>query len=103
MSKRTGPWVESVRLAAAMTGLSTLDPPYEVELRFSMPEPKKPTYGWPVSDGDLDKLVRAVLDGLQPGDLKGREYEGLIVDDKHVVKITTEKKFGTPCVTVVVL
>jgi crossover junction endodeoxyribonuclease RusA len=95
MSKRCGPWVERVAYASAATGLGTLEPPYEVELRFSMPEKKKPTYAWPVSDGDLDKLVRAVLDGMQQGKL--------IVDDKHVTKIITEKKFGTPYVAVIVL
>jgi len=95
MSKRCGPWVERVAFAAVAQGLPTLEPPYEVELHFSMPEPKKPKYLWPVSDGDLDKLVRACLDGLQQGEL--------IVDDKHVTRITTEKKFGTPHVAVIVL
>jgi len=94
MSKRTGPWVERVAFAAVATGLPTLEPPYEVRLEFWMPEPKKPKYLWPVSDGDLDKLVRAVLDGLQQGEL--------IVDDKHVTRIVTEKKFGTPHVAVIV-
>lgn len=93
MCKRTKPWVEKVALASVAQGL-TLDPPYEVELRFTMPEPQKPKYRWPVSDGDLDKLVRAVLDGMQQG--------RLIVDDKHVTCITTEKKFGTPHVHVIV-
>ena len=95
MSKRCAPWVERVAYAAGATGLSTLEPPYEVEIRFSMPEPKKPTYGWPVSDGDLDKLVRGVLDGMQQGKL--------ILDDKHVIRIITEKKFGTPYATVIIL
>lgn len=87
--------MEAVSRAAGATGIPTLEPPYEVHLSFSMPEPKKPKYGWPVNDGDLDKLVRAVLDGMQRGEL--------ITDDKHVTKITTEKKFGTPHVAVIIL
>lgn len=92
--KRTGPWVEAVTKAARATGLATLEPPYEVELTFYMPEPKKPKYLWPARDGDLDKLVRAVLDGMTASDL--------IVDDRHVTRIVTTKQFGTPRVAVVV-
>jgi Holliday junction resolvase RusA-like endonuclease len=89
-SDRCKPWVEAVAYSARAnrpTG-RPLDPPYEVELVFSMPKGQRPKYGWPTKDGDLDKLVRACLDGLTQG--------GLIVDDRHVTRIVTEKCFGHP-------
>lgn len=88
------PWVEQIAYCAranAPVG-GPLEPPYEVELSFSLPEGKRPKYGWPTADGDLDKLVRAVLDGLTQG--------GLIVDDRHVTRIVTEKSFGHPGVAI---
>jgi Holliday junction resolvase RusA-like endonuclease len=95
-SKRCKPWVEQIAYAARANrpGGVTLDPPYSVELTFYMPEGKRPRYPWPTKDGDLDKLVRAVLDGLTQG--------GLIVDDRHVTRIVTTKLFGTPGVSVVI-
>lgn len=91
-SKRSKPWVERVAYAAAANrpGGETLEPPYDVGLTFFLPKPKRPKYGWPVSGGDLDKLVRGVLDGLTQGEL--------IVDDRHVVSITTRKVFVEPAV-----
>lgn len=93
-SERCKPWVEQIAYAAKANrpGGKALEPPYEVELRFAMPEGLRPKYGWPTKDGDLDKLVRAVLDGLTLG--------GLIVDDRHVTRIVTEKCFGAPHVAV---
>lgn len=95
-SVRCKPWVETIAYAARANRPAgrALEPPYEVELAFSMPEGQRPKYGWPTKDGDLDKLVRAVLDGLTQG--------GLIVDDRHVIRIVTTKKFGTPSVSVVI-
>jgi crossover junction endodeoxyribonuclease RusA len=95
-SERCGPWVEQVAYAARANrpGGRPLEPPYEIELSFCMPEGQRPKYGWPTKDGDLDKLVRAVLDGLVLG--------GLLVDDRHVTAISTRKSFGTPRVAVTV-
>lgn len=95
-SKRAGPWVEQIAYAARANRPAgkTLEPPYEVELTFSMPKGKRPKYGWPTKDGDLDKLERAVLDGLTQG--------GLIVDDRHVVALTSRKAFGTPGVQIAI-
>jgi crossover junction endodeoxyribonuclease RusA len=89
-SKRAKPWLEKVIYAAGANrpGGKTLEPPYEIELAFFLPKPKKPKYGWPVSGGDLDKLVRGVLDGLTQGEL--------ILDDRHVVSISTRKEFVAP-------
>jgi Holliday junction resolvase RusA-like endonuclease len=90
------PWVEAVAYSARVNSFGgPLEPPYEVHLKFWMPEGKRPKYGWPSSDGDIDKLVRAVLDGLVQG--------GLLVDDRHVTKLVSEKTFGSPGVSVVVV
>lgn len=95
-SDRCKPWVEQIAYCAQANrpAGAPLEPPYSVELAFYMPEGARPKYGWPTKDGDLDKLVRAVLDGLTQG--------GLIVDDRHVTRITTTKLFGAPGVSVVV-
>lgn len=86
-SKGEKPWRETVAYAARANGPAgkTLPPPYEIELLFSMPEPEKPKYRWPSKDGDLDKLIRAVLDGLTQGEL--------IQDDRHVVNLVARKRF----------
>lgn len=88
------PWVEQVAYSARVNAPvgGPLEPPYEIELSFTMPEVKRPKYDWPTRDGDLDKLVRAVLDGLTQG--------GLIVDDRHVTRLVTEKSFGHPGVAI---
>lgn len=89
-SKGEKPWVETVALIARghrPPGGKPLEPPYRVELTFVMPTPKRPSHEWP-SVGDLDKLERAVLDGLKTG--------GLIVDDRHVTDLHSSKRFGDP-------
>jgi Holliday junction resolvase RusA-like endonuclease len=75
-------------------GGKALQPPYELELTISMPEPANPKYPWPTKDGDGDKLERAILDGLVQG--------GLLVDDRHVIECHWRKLFGTPGVAVMV-
>lgn len=52
-----------------------------------MPRPKKPSHEYPTR-GDLDKLVRAVLDGLTRG--------GTIVDDRHVTELSATKFWAEP-------
>lgn len=83
-------WVDTVAYTARVHRPAgrTLVPPYSIELAFAMPTPAKPKYRWPTRDGDLDKLERAVLDGMVKG--------GLLVDDRHVTKLTSEKAFGLP-------
>lgn len=90
-SKRELPWTETVALIARghrPPGGKPLEPPYEIELAFVMPKGKRAKYEWPSSSGDLDKLERAVLDGLKTG--------GLIVDDRHVTDLHASKRFGDP-------
>lgn len=95
-SERCGPWVETVAYAARANrpGGKVLEPPYKIELVFSMPEGQKPKWAWPTKDGDGDKLERAIFDALKIG--------GLIVDDRHVIACTWRKQFGVPSVRVLI-
>lgn len=77
-----------VRAAArdAMAGSGPLAAPYAATLWFNFRRPAKPRREWPgASYGDLDKLVRLVLDGLTQG--------GAIEDDAHVLWIHAGKCF----------
>jgi len=84
-SRGAGPWAEAVALVARAHRPNgrALPAPYRVELAFSMPRGQRPKYDWPTRDGDLDKLVRATLDGLVRGEL--------IVDDRHVTELAASK------------
>lgn len=54
-----------------------------VSLTFRFPRPKSPKYDYPLKD--LDKLCRAVLDGMTAG--------RIIEDDKHVIYLTAYKQY----------
>lgn len=87
-SRREKPWTEAVALVARANRLAVpLLPPYAVELAFAMPCPARPSHPHPTR-GDLDKLVRAVLDGLTRG--------GLILDDRHVTDLAATKRWASP-------
>lgn len=77
-------WVDAVarEAMAARARTGALEPPYAVELRFAMPRPARPAHPHPTRT-DLDKLTRAVLDGLA----RGR----LIADDRHVIELWATK------------
>ena len=96
-SKAEHPWVEAVARVALGHRWRAPAPPYAVELAFVMPRPTRPEHPWP-SLGDLDKLERAVLDGLVRG--------GVLSDDRHVVELGSSKAWapsnGEPGVGVVV-
>ena len=80
-------WQELVAYAARANRPAgrTMEPPYAVEMVFYMPRPARPTHPHP-SRTDLDKLIRAVLDGLTRG--------LLIADDRHVVSLVGAKHFA---------
>lgn len=62
-----------------------------VSLTFRFTRPAKPTYKYPPKD--IDKLCRAVLDGMTSG--------GIIEDDKHVVRLNAYKEYSdTPGVLI---
>lgn len=73
-------------VAAACADLSPLAPPYDVEVRFRFVSPQKPKYKYP-SRTDIDKLCRSTLDGMVNG--------GLILDDRHITRLTAQKEYGT--------
>lgn len=90
MSKAVAPWREAVRAEAqlAMDGTMPLDGPVEVRVNFRLPRPasapRRVTH--PAKRPDLDKLIRAVLDGLTHG--------GAWRDDGQVVTLMATKRFA---------
>jgi Holliday junction resolvase RusA-like endonuclease len=66
----------------------TFDCPVIVTLSFVLPRPQKPRWGVPAVKPDIDKLCRAILDGLQDG--------GLLAEDSRVVTLTATKRYPTP-------
>jgi crossover junction endodeoxyribonuclease RusA len=90
VSRAVGPWREAVRAETqrvAGTG-GPVRGPVRVVIVFRLPRPKTtPAYiRHPAKRPDLDKLVRAVLDGLVAG--------GAIADDSQVVMLAARKTFA---------
>lgn len=77
-------WTKTV--ADSCKELEYLSPPYEVEVKFRFTAPGKSKYSYP-SRNDLDKLLRSTLDGMVQG--------GLIEDDRHIVRLVSQKEYGT--------
>lgn len=99
-SKYEKPFVKAVAETAAWRKSEGGDlpvAPYRVELDFYFDPPAKPSHPYPTRV-DLDKAVRAVLDGLVAG--------GLMVDDRHVTELVARKHFaaakGGECVQVTI-
>jgi crossover junction endodeoxyribonuclease RusA len=93
-SSAVGPWREAVR--AETQAARPADPwymprrgPVQVSIMFWLPRPasvtalKRPQ---PVTRPDLDKLVRAVLDGIVAG--------GAIADDSQVCQLSAGKAYA---------
>lgn len=94
-------WKEHVRAeaetAARAVGWERLDGvPVRARLVFVVPRPKSAPKSrrWPTtrSSGDLDKLVRNMLDALA----SQRGVGGVIGDDSQVVELTTSKVYAEP-------
>ena len=85
-AKRLKPWRHVVATHADL-GV-TFDCPVTVTLSFVLPKPKRPRWTVPAVKPDLDKLTRAVLDGLTDG--------GLVADDARVVDLIVRKRYPTP-------
>jgi crossover junction endodeoxyribonuclease RusA len=100
-SKAVGPWREAVRAETARIMVSPFYSPVKIALFFRFPRPKShfrtgrnahllcasaPAY--PATKPDLDKLARAVLDGLTDG--------GAWQDDAQVVAIAAAKEYASP-------
>jgi crossover junction endodeoxyribonuclease RusA len=90
-SKAVGPWRNAVRTETqrVMEDMAPLTGPVSVYIAFWLPRPKtlpkKVTL--PAKRPDLDKLCRAVLDGLTDG--------GVWNDDGQVQMITAQKLYAT--------
>lgn len=91
MSKAVAPWREAVRSETqkAMDGCAPLDGALEVRINFRLPRPASAPRRvlFPIKKrDDLDKLCRAVLDGLTDGGAWG--------DDGQVVTLMATKRFA---------
>lgn len=93
------PWRDVVARAAreAMAGAAALNVPVDVSLVFYMPRPgghyradgvtlRPSAPAWPAVKPDVDKLERAVFDGMTAG--------GLWVDDSRAVVVRKVKKYA---------
>lgn len=80
------PWRETVAIAADQG--RTFPGPVEVEMVFHVAKPQRPRWHVPAVKPDIDKLVRAVLDGLTDG--------GLVEDDARVVHLHAWKVYKLP-------
>jgi Holliday junction resolvase RusA-like endonuclease len=78
-------WRSSIALAAKMAGAKPHLEPVEIEMIFTMARPRTVTRPEPSVAPDLDKLVRAVLDGLT-----AIAYR----DDGQVTTLTASKIYG---------
>jgi Holliday junction resolvase RusA-like endonuclease len=86
-SKYERPWVDEVKRCGQIAGRHAPDPgpPYAVELLFLIPRPANSRYAHP-AQVDVDKLARAVIDGLVNAKLMS--------DDRHVTTMTATKRFA---------
>lgn len=78
-------WRSSIGLAAKLAGARPTDRAIHITLVFIMRKPKTVTRDFPTVAPDLDKLVRAVLDGLT-----AIAYR----DDSQVTDIRAHKVYG---------
>jgi crossover junction endodeoxyribonuclease RusA len=92
-SRAVGPWREAVRtqtqLRMEKSGQMPFTGPLLVIICFYLPRPKSTPRRvvWPIKRPDLDKLVRAVLDGITTG--------GGWEDDAQVIELNTSKSYAT--------
>lgn len=63
-----------------------IDRPVRVAVDFFMPKPQKPRFEWPATAPDLDKLQRAIGDGLEKG--------GVLRNDSRIVHWEARKFYA---------
>lgn len=78
-------WRADIARNAELFGFKPVANAVKVEMDFVMLKPKSAKRGFPSVKPDLDKLIRAVLDGLT-----GVAYE----DDSQVILIQASKTYG---------
>lgn len=85
------PWRQAVSLYGRQALAGQNPPPRDqalaARIRFRLPRPRTVTRIFPTVPPDLDKLVRATLDGLVDG--------GIIHDDSQIVRLEAEKTYAT--------
>jgi Holliday junction resolvase RusA-like endonuclease len=89
-AERLKPWRESVKQAAltACEGRLPLEGPLDVAVTFYLPRPASAPKRviWPAKKPDVDKLLRAAMDGMTDGGVWG--------DDAQVVRVVATKRFA---------
>lgn len=89
-SRYEKPWVEAVKAATqlAIRHHRPTEKPYVVTLDFRLkrPQTNRAKMPWWPTAHDIDKLVRAVIDGLVQG--------GALEDDRHVISLTATKHYA---------
>ena len=78
-------WRSGIALGARSAGARPMTDPVFIEMKFYMPRPRTVKRPEPSVAPDLDKLIRAVLDGLT-----AIAY----VDDGQVTSIVAQKAYG---------
>lgn len=88
MSKAAGPWRQAVRSETQRVIPAPLIGPVWVTIEFQLQRPRSAPKSVirPIKRPDLDKLARAVLDGLTMG--------GAWLDDAQVISLLTTKVFA---------
>lgn len=98
MDKKLPDWRKAIAAAATETtgapGWAPLDGPLAATVTFYMPRPARPKYDEPATTPDLDKLQRALGDGLTLADV--------IHDDARIVRWDAEKVYATETVGAIV-
>lgn len=78
-------WRSAIALAARQAGALPAEGALELDMTFTLQKPRTVTRSHPTVPPDLDKLVRAVLDGLT-----AIAYR----DDSQVTAFTARKVYG---------
>jgi Holliday junction resolvase RusA-like endonuclease len=87
-------WRRAIALSCGSVMAEPLEGSVAVSVAFSLKRPKSVKRALPHVKPDLDKLARAVLDGLT-----GRAF----ADDSQVVSLKCWKRYGTPGAEITVM
>jgi crossover junction endodeoxyribonuclease RusA len=90
-------WRESIALIAQAEAKKqnweVTDQPVSMEVIFYMKKPQKPKFTLPAVRPDIDKLLRALLDGLT-------QAKTVYFDDSQVCILQASKTYGEPRVEI---
>jgi crossover junction endodeoxyribonuclease RusA len=96
-SKKLKPWREAIAKVVEdklPTDHQMILGPVSVEINFYLPRPPSVKRPAPIVPPDIDKLCRAVLDGLGQG-LNGKSGDGrLWADDSLVIELVARKFYA---------